>query len=114
MFDFHSLFFCFSLLKYLRWWASETIAVVTGGNRGIGFEITRQLAGHGLTVVLTSRDTTVGVEAVNVLQEAELNVVFHQLDIVDPSSMKQFADWIKETYGGLDVLVRLSILVACI
>ncbi|KAJ8429078.1 hypothetical protein Cgig2_006819 [Carnegiea gigantea] len=89
-----------------RWWASETIAVVTGGNRGIGFEITRQLAGHGLTVVLTSRDTTVGVEAVNVLQEAGLNVVFHQLDIVDPSSMKQFADWIKETYGGLDVLVN--------
>lgn len=89
-----------------RWWTSETIAVVTGGNRGIGFEMTRQLAGHGLTVVLTSRDLSVGIEAVKVLQEAELNVVFHQLDVTDPSSIKQFADWIKETYGGLDILVN--------
>lgn len=92
---------------YLRWWTSETIAVVTGGNRGIGFEITRQLAGHGLTVVLTSRDTEVGIEAVKVLQEVGLLVEFHQLDIVDPQSILDFAEWIQETHGGLDILVRL-------
>ncbi|KAL2933479.1 Carbonyl reductase [NADPH] 1 [Bienertia sinuspersici] len=89
-----------------RWWTSETIAVVTGGNRGIGFEITRQLAGHGLTVILTSRDTEVGIEAVKVLQEAGLLVEFHQLDIVDPQSITNFADWIQETHGGLDILVN--------
>uniref|UniRef100_A0A803MZT1 Short-chain dehydrogenase/reductase n=2 Tax=Chenopodium quinoa TaxID=63459 RepID=A0A803MZT1_CHEQI len=88
------------------WWTAETIAVVTGGNRGIGFEITRQLAGHGLTVVLTSRDTEVGIEAVKVLQEAGLLVEFHQLDIVDPQSIKDFAEWIQETHGGLDILVN--------
>ncbi|KAL0441749.1 UNVERIFIED_CONTAM: Carbonyl reductase [NADPH] 1 [Sesamum radiatum] len=78
------------------WWTSETIAVVTGANRGIGFEIVHQLALHGLTVVLTSRDTGVGEEAAKVLQEGGLNVVFHQLDIVDPSSIEAFTEWIKQ------------------
>lgn len=93
-----------------RWWTSETIAVVTGGNRGIGFEIIRQLAGHGMTVILTSRNTEVGTEAVKVLQEAGLLVEFHQLDIVDPQSIKEFADWIKLNHGGLDILVLISML----
>ncbi|KAL9256917.1 Short-chain dehydrogenase/reductase 2b-like protein [Drosera capensis] len=89
-----------------RWWSSETIAVVTGGNRGIGFEITRQLAEHGVTVILTSRDSTVGLEAAKVFQEVGLNVFFHQLDIVDPESVKEFADWIQENYNGLDILIN--------
>ncbi|GAA0145725.1 dehydrogenase [Lithospermum erythrorhizon] len=91
---------------YQRWWSSTTTAVVTGANRGIGFEIARQLASHGLTVVLTSRDTNAGEEAANVLQEGGLNVVFHQLDIVDPLSVNSFAGWIQETFGGLDILVN--------
>ncbi|KAL0415466.1 UNVERIFIED_CONTAM: Carbonyl reductase [NADPH] 1 [Sesamum latifolium] len=89
-----------------RWWTSETIAVVTGANRGIGFEIVHQLALHGLTVVLTSRDTGVGEEAAKVLQEGGLNVVFHQLDIVDPSSIEAFTEWVKENYGGIDILIN--------
>ncbi|KAM3268876.1 carbonyl reductase [Capsicum chacoense] len=89
-----------------RWWSSETIAVVTGANRGIGFEIAHQLALHGVTVVLTSRETAVGEEAVKVLQEGGLNVAFHQLDIVDPASIQAFCDWIKETHGGLDILIN--------
>ncbi|PON97487.1 Short-chain dehydrogenase/reductase [Trema orientale] len=89
-----------------RWWSAETIAVVTGGNRGIGFEISRQLAAHGLTVILTSRDSNVGVEAAKVLQEGGLNVAFHQLDVLDPLSIKHFADWLHQNYGGLDILVN--------
>ncbi|GAB4845813.1 hypothetical protein Ancab_039222 [Ancistrocladus abbreviatus] len=89
-----------------RWWSVKTIAVVTGGNRGIGFEISRQLAAHGMTVILTSRDSHVGLEAAKVLQEVGLNVFFHQLDILDPASIKEFAEWIQENYGGLDILVN--------
>ena len=80
--------------------------MVTGANRGIGFEIVHQLAMQGLTVILTSRDTAVGEEAAKVLQEGGLIVVCHQLDIVDPSSIKSFADWVQETYGAIDILVR--------
>ncbi|XVE56483.1 hypothetical protein DITRI_Ditri04bG0013900 [Diplodiscus trichospermus] len=89
-----------------RWWSEETIAVVTGANRGIGFEIARQLAGHGLTVILTSRDTSVGIEAAKVLQEGGFNVDVHQLDIVDGESISTFVEWIKEKYGGADILVN--------
>ncbi|XP_051135907.1 uncharacterized protein LOC127254701 [Andrographis paniculata] len=89
-----------------RWWTDETIVVVTGANRGIGFEIVHQLALHGVTVILTSREPAVGEEAAKVLQEGGLNVVFRQLDIVDQSSIESFAAWIKETYGGLDILVN--------
>ncbi|XP_019169937.1 PREDICTED: carbonyl reductase [NADPH] 1 [Ipomoea nil] len=89
-----------------RWWTTETIAVVSGANRGIGFEITHQLAMHGLTVVLTSRETAVGEESVKVLQEGGLNVVFHQLDIVDPVSIETFSNWIKEEYGVIDILIN--------
>lgn len=89
-----------------RWWSSETVAVVTGGNRGIGFEIARQLADHGLTVILTSRESSTGLEAANVLKELGFSVDFHQLDVLDSLSIKKFAEWIEQTYGGIDVLVN--------
>ncbi|CAH1419064.1 unnamed protein product [Lactuca virosa] len=89
-----------------RWWSADTIAVVTGANRGIGFEIARQLAFHGLTVVLTSRDTTTGEEATKTLQEEGLKVVFHQLDILNHESIDSFCAWVNEKYGGIDILVN--------
>ncbi|KAI4374621.1 hypothetical protein MLD38_012595 [Melastoma candidum] len=89
-----------------RWWSPDTIAVVTGGNRGIGFEIARQLAVHGLTVILTSRDEAVGQEAAKVLQEGGLNVVYHQLDVVDHESIALFTDWLRHNYEGADVLIN--------
>lgn len=89
-----------------RWWSSDTIAVVTGANRGIGFEIAHQLASHGVTVILTSRDNAVGEEAAKVLREGGLNVRFHQLDIVDPSSIKLCTEWLQQNYGGIDILVN--------
>ncbi len=54
--------------------------MVTGSNSGIGFEIAYQLALHGMTVILTSRDLSVGEEATEVLQEGGRNVAFHLLD----------------------------------
>ncbi|CAA7035130.1 unnamed protein product [Microthlaspi erraticum] len=90
-----------------RWWSSENVAVVTGANRGIGLEIARQLASHGLTVVLTARNVDAGLEAAKSLTQQEgLKVDFHQLDVTDSSSIREFGCWIKQTFGGLDILVN--------
>ncbi|CAI7847156.1 unnamed protein product [Closterium sp. NIES-54] len=91
-------------------WAREgrpAVALVTGANKGIGFYIARGLAGEGLTTVLTARDPGLGQEAAKKLQEEGLQgVEFHQLDISDQSSIDSFARWLKDTHGGLDVLVN--------
>lgn len=84
------------------------IAVVTGGNKGIGLEVCRQLAVNGVTVVLTARDETRGGAAVEKLGELGLSsVIFHQLDITDASSIARLADFLKIRFGRLDILVSL-------
>ncbi|KAF8704019.1 hypothetical protein HU200_031503 [Digitaria exilis] len=83
------------------------IAVVTGGNKGIGLEVCRQLAGNGVTVVLTARDEMRGEAAVDKLRELGLsNVIFHQLDITDASSIARLADFLKTRFGRLDILIN--------
>ncbi|EES07550.1 hypothetical protein BDA96_04G325000 [Sorghum bicolor] len=84
--------------------SEKQVAVVTGGNRGIGLEICKQLASNGVTVVLTARDEKRGAEAVSTLGLS--NVVFHELDVSDPSSAARLADFIKEKFGKLDILVN--------
>ncbi|KAF6162261.1 hypothetical protein GIB67_008390 [Kingdonia uniflora] len=82
-------------------------AVVTGGNRGIGFEICRQLASNNILVVLTARNEKRGNEAVENLKESGLsNVVFHQLDIMDPTSIASLSSFLKTRFGKLDILVN--------
>ncbi|PUZ76773.1 hypothetical protein GQ55_1G317000 [Panicum hallii var. hallii] len=85
----------------------KEVAVVTGGNRGIGLEICRQLASKGVTVVLTARDEKRGAEAVKTLGAHGLsNVVFHQLEVGDRSSTTRLAEFIREKYGKLNILVN--------
>ncbi|AQK45034.1 (+)-neomenthol dehydrogenase [Zea mays] len=89
--------------------APETrIAVVTGGNKGIGLEVCRQLAGAGATVVvLTARDETRGAAAAQELRESGLSdVIFHQLDITDAASVSRLAEFLKARFGKLDILVN--------
>ncbi|KAJ0559141.1 putative (+)-neomenthol dehydrogenase [Helianthus annuus] len=82
------------------------IGVVTGGNKGVGFEICRQLAADKVTVVLTARDQKRGVDAVAKLHSSGLHdVVFHQLDVTDPASIASFANFIDTRFGKLDILV---------
>ncbi|XP_057802401.1 (+)-neomenthol dehydrogenase-like isoform X3 [Salvia miltiorrhiza] len=82
-------------------------AVVTGANKGIGFETVRQLAAAGVTVVLTARNEKRGVEAVNLLQQSGLsNVLFHQLDVQDAHSIHSLAQFIQTQFQSLDILVN--------
>jgi len=87
--------------------SNTRIAVVTGGNKGIGLEVCRQLASAGVTVVLTARDKTRGTAAMEKLREAGLSdVIFHQLEITDAPSIARLADFLKARFGKLDILVR--------
>lgn len=87
--------------------ATKKIAVVTGGNKGIGYAIVKGLLEkYDGTVYLTSRDEKRGKEAVEKLKKLGLNAEFHQLDIDTQQSVITFRDYIKEKYGGLDLLVN--------
>lgn len=82
------------------------IAVVTGANRGLGLETCRQLAGLGLTVILTSRDAHKGEQAVAGLRDSGLDVRYHPLDVTDPRSIHGLAGFVEAGFGRLDVLVN--------
>jgi (+)-neomenthol dehydrogenase len=82
------------------------IAVVTGGNEGIGFEICRQLAREGVNVVLTARAAARGMDAVRRLQDERLNVLFHRLDVTDPAQIDALGQAMEGDHGRCDILVN--------
>lgn len=84
---------------------TQRVAVVTGGNRGIGFELCRQLAKEN-QVILTSRDESKGKAAVEQLQAAGLTVINYPLDVTNPGSVEQLAQFIRDKFGRVDVLVN--------
>ncbi|KAJ7568257.1 hypothetical protein O6H91_01G025300 [Diphasiastrum complanatum] len=91
----------------LKWWSKETIAIVTGSNKGLGYGIAKELAKQGVTVVLTARNEKRGLDAQkNLFNEGLTNVLFHQLDISHSESISKFSTWLNEKYGGLDILVN--------
>ncbi len=71
----------------LRRDGADPIVVVTGGNRGIGFEICRQLAARGAHVVLTARKPAAGAGAVEKLAAQKRAVQFQTLDVTDGNSV---------------------------
>ncbi|XP_030603618.1 carbonyl reductase [NADPH] 1-like [Archocentrus centrarchus] len=86
---------------------STRVVVVTGSNKGIGLAIVRALCKQFEgDVFLTARDVSRGEEAVQALNTEGLKPMFHQLDIDDLNSIKTAADFFKEKYGGVDVLVN--------
>lgn len=84
----------------------DRTALVTGGNRGIGFEACRQLARSGLRVVLTARDAERGEVAAEALRGEGLDVSFEQLDVVDGGSVEACARRLSERETDVDVLVN--------
>lgn len=84
----------------------ERIAIVTGGNRGIGWQVCHDLAVAGLRVLLTARRIADGEEAAARLQEKGLPVTFHQLDVTDATSLRRLTKTVADGYGRADVLVN--------
>ncbi|HDX9669157.1 TPA: SDR family oxidoreductase [Bacillus cereus] len=82
------------------------VALVTGGSRGIGYELVKQLALHGYKVILTSRDPKMGQDALQKLNELNLDVSLLVMDVDDQKSIHQAATTVEEEYGRLDVLIN--------
>jgi NAD(P)-dependent dehydrogenase (short-subunit alcohol dehydrogenase family) len=85
---------------------SEQVALVTGANRGIGLEVTRQLAALGFNVILGSRAPAKGEEAARRMVADGLKVIPRRLDVTDQKSINELKSWVEERFGGLDVLVN--------
>lgn len=85
---------------------NKKIALITGANKGIGFETARQLAKQNIKVLLGARDEQRGKEAEAKLKNEGLNVEFVLLDVNDAKTHEAAAKHIEETYGKLDILVN--------
>jgi NAD(P)-dependent dehydrogenase (short-subunit alcohol dehydrogenase family) len=86
--------------------SSKKIALVTGANKGIGFETARQLAARGVTVLLGARDEKRGREAAESLKKEGLDVQFLPVDVSDPASQDNAAKFIADKFGKLDILIN--------
>lgn len=82
------------------------IALITGANKGIGFETARQLGARGMTVLVGARDKERGEAAERVLRDGGADAHFVWLDVTEPASVQQAAEWIDSQYRHLDVLVN--------
>lgn len=82
------------------------IALVTGGNKGIGFETVRQLAEKGIRVLLGARNVTEGQNAAEILRNESLDVQFIKLDISNSQDIEDSKNYIESKYGKLDILIN--------
>lgn len=83
------------------------VALITGANKGIGFETARQLAQKGgIKILLGARDEKKGEEAAQILKSEGLDVDFLHLDIDNYETHKSAANYIQEKYGKLDILIN--------
>jgi NAD(P)-dependent dehydrogenase (short-subunit alcohol dehydrogenase family) len=82
---------------------TKTIALITGANKGIGFEIARQLGG---TVLIGVRSPERGAAAVAALRAEGADAHAVRLDVTDQSTIEAAATWIEAEFGRLDVLVN--------
>ena len=92
--------------RYHTGMAARKIAVVTGGNRGLGREIAHQLMLADVFVVIGSRDPVKGERAAEALRSAGPNVAAFQLDVNDTRSVRRFVEHVAKTHGTPSILVN--------
>ena len=86
--------------------SEKKTALITGANRGIGFETARQLGQQGFKVLVGARSEDSGREAEAKLKDEGFDAEFILLDVDDAKTHKSAAQSIKEKYGKLDVLIN--------
>lgn len=92
--------------------SSSPVIVVTGGNRGIGLEICRQLSSRGAQVVLTARNLQAGRKAVESFSSARHQVEVAPLEVTSDASALALRDFVEKKFGHCDVLINNAGIVA--
>lgn len=82
------------------------VALITGANKGIGYEVARQLGERGIHVLIGARNNNRGKKAVDDLQALGIIAAHLSLDVTDAESIKKAAKYIREKFGKLDILVN--------
>jgi NAD(P)-dependent dehydrogenase (short-subunit alcohol dehydrogenase family) len=82
------------------------VALVTGANKGIGFELARQLGRRGMSVLLGARNTKLGEDAAHKLTSEGLDTHALHIDLNQLETIEQAAKQIDREYGQLDVLIN--------
>lgn len=85
---------------------TNKVAIVTGGNSGIGLGMARGLAGAGATVVIAARTVERSEEAVAALEEAGGKAIAVACDVTDDDSVTQMAQSVTDQLGRIDILVN--------
>src|SRR4051812_15560505 len=86
--------------------ATPRVALITGANRGIGFETAKQLAERGFHVITRAREERRGVEAADKLQAAGGKATFLLLDVANSKSIFEAANRFRSIVDQLDVLIN--------
>lgn len=85
---------------------NNKIALVTGANKGIGYEVARQLGKRGITILVGARNETLGSEAAEQLKAEGVDAKFVRLDVIEQTTIERAAGDIEREFGKLDVLVN--------
>ncbi|WP_243048494.1 SDR family oxidoreductase [Dyella sp. RRB7] len=85
---------------------AQRVALVSGANRGLGLEITRQLAAEGITVLLGARNPLAGEKAARQLRRDGGTVMAAPLDVTSMDDIRALVARIERDYGRLDILVN--------
>jgi NAD(P)-dependent dehydrogenase (short-subunit alcohol dehydrogenase family) len=84
----------------------KKIALITGGNKGLGFEMARQLGHAGVTVVLGARDSKKGEAAAEKLRSEGLYAQFVKLDVLERADYAAVGAFLEKKFGRLDILIN--------
>jgi NAD(P)-dependent dehydrogenase (short-subunit alcohol dehydrogenase family) len=85
---------------------AKKIALITGANKGLGFEMARQLGQSGVRVLLAARDSGKGEAAATKLRDEGLDAQFLRLDVTDKKDRAAASAFLEEKFGRLDILIN--------
>ena len=85
---------------------AKKVALISGANKGIGFETARQLGQKGITVLLGARDLAKGEAAAATLKKEGIDAKAVKLDVVDAADAKAVAALVEKEFGKLDILIN--------